>query len=243
MASEVRDLAAARVRIENAYDPQLLRRAGQQLVELLYEHFQRMEASDGVVLHWRAPQENVALARQVLADGAAVDRDQLTAAFSERVRAMLDRGHNLHDPRYIGHQVPAPVPLGGLFDAVGSLTNQVMAIYDMGPWSTAVEWAMVEELGQRIGWQSGQFSGLVTHGGSLANLTALLTARNVALGDCWERGLPRTGLPPVLVVQSDAHYCVSRSAGIVGIGTDQVVRVGLGPSAAHGSPEARRLSA
>ena len=59
--------------------------------------------------------------------------------FARLVEIMLDRGHNLHDPRYIGHQVPAPVPLAGLFDAVGSVTNQVMAIYDMGPWATAVE--------------------------------------------------------------------------------------------------------
>ena len=63
--------------------------------------------------------------------------------FADLVQTMLERGHNLHDPRYIGHQVPAPVPLAGLFDAVGSVTNQVMAIYEMGPWATAVEQAMV----------------------------------------------------------------------------------------------------
>ena len=112
---------------------------------------------------------------------------------------MLDRGLNLHDPRYIGHQVPAPVPLGGLFDAVGSVTNQVMAIYEMGPWATAVEQAMIGELGAAIGWEPGSFSGAVTHGGSLANLTGLLTARNVALGDAWERRVsraPRQGPGP-----------------------------------------------
>ena len=93
---------------------------------------------------------------------------------------MLAHGHNLHHPRYIGHQVAASLPLAGLMDAVGSVTNQAMAIYDMGPWATAAEWAMVAELGQRIGWRPGTFAGLATHGGSLANLTALLTARNVA---------------------------------------------------------------
>jgi L-2,4-diaminobutyrate decarboxylase len=84
--------------------------------------------------------------------------------------------------------VPAPVPIAGWFDALGSVTNQCMAIYDMGPWATAAERAMVERLGEQIGWRAGEFSGLVTHGGSLANFTALLTARNVALPDCWERG-------------------------------------------------------
>jgi len=140
---------------------------------------------------------------------------------------MLSRGHNLHDPRYLGHQVPAPLPLAGLLDAVGSVTNQVMATYEMGPWATAAEWAMVAELGERIGWPSGQFAGLATHGGSLANLTGLLCARNVALGDGWRRGVARPGPPAVLVVHADAHYSVARAAGILGLGTDQVIRVGL----------------
>jgi L-2,4-diaminobutyrate decarboxylase len=145
---------------------------------------------------------------------------------------MLERGLNLHDPRYIGHQVPAPVPLGGLFDAVGSVTNQVMAIYEMGPWATAVEQAMVAELGVAIGWQPDSFAGAVTHGGSLANLTGLLTARNVALGDAWEYGLPGIRAAEseggaVLLAHADAHYSVARAAGILGLGSRQVVRIGL----------------
>ena len=68
---------------------------------------------------------------------------------------------------------------------------------------------------------------MVTHGGSLANLTALLTARNVALGDVWENGIPRDGAPPVLVAHGETHYCIARSAGILGLGTNQVIRAKL----------------
>ena len=139
---------------------------------------------------------------------------------------MLACGHNLHDPRYIGHQVPAPVPLAGLFDALGAITNQVMAVYEMGPWATAVERAVIEQLGQLIGWPAGSFAGLATHGGSLANLTALLTARNVLLQNCWEDGLARDR-SQVLVVHADVHYCVTRAAGILGLGTRQVLRAAL----------------
>ena len=151
----------------------------------------------------------------------------LSARFGDLVQIMLERGLNLHDPRYIGHQVPAPVPVAGLFDAVGSVTNQVMAIYEMGPWASSVEQAMVQQLGELIGWKPGEFSGTVTHGGSLANLTALLTARNVALPSVWEAGLAGTGQAPVLVVHAEAHYSVTRSAGILGVGTHQIVRADL----------------
>ncbi len=236
MIPDFSPLDAARRRIQAAFDPELLRRAGHRVVELLADHLEMVQTGEGPVLPWRSPPENIALATELLqagslltdaADSSPASREDLVERLDRLVRIMLDRGHNLHHPRYIGHQVPASLPIAGLLDAVGSITNQAMAIYDMGPWATAAEWAMVEELGRRIGWAPGSFAGLVTHGGSLANLTALLTARNVALADCWRVGTATSPLPPVLVVHADAHYSVARTAGILGLGTRQVVRVGL----------------
>ncbi len=229
MTPATSQIDAARRRVQKAYDPELLRTAGHRLVELLAEHLAAAEAGVGDVLPWRHPAENISLACELLqrATSSEAGREELVAQFGQLVQTMLDRGHNLHHPRYIGHQVAASVPIAGLLDAVGSITNQAMAIYDMGPWATAAEWAMVSELGRRIGWVEGTFSGLATHGGSLANLTALLTARNVVLADCWQQGMARSGELPLLVVHADAHYSVARAAGILGLGTRQVVRVGL----------------
>lgn len=225
------EFTAARRRIAAAYDPQLVRGAGHRLIDQLSEHFEEVQASKNEVLPWRHPAENIADAGHAL-DGVETpsgDAEGVVERFSELVRLMLARGHNLHDPRYIGHQVPASTPLAGLFDAVGAITNQPMAIYDMGPWATAAEYALVERLGQIIGWPAGSFAGLVTHGGSLANLTALLAARNVRFPDSWRDGLRPgpDGSLPVVVVHNDAHYCVARAAGVLGLGTAQIVRVGL----------------
>ncbi len=246
-------------RIHLAYDPALLRTTGQRLVEQLASHLAAVEASSGNVLNWAAPRDNIARAGRIADEwDDTAGPEQLAARFESLVGEMLSRGHNLHDPRYVGHQVPAPIPLAGLFDAVGSVTNQVMAIYEMGPWATAVEQAMVSKLAGYLGWHEGDYAGIVTHGGTLANLNALLVARNVALGDCWEEGVagggevdgrglrvdgqqettresptltinsrPSTFNPPVLVVQADAHYCIARAAGILGLGTKHVVKVSL----------------
>ncbi len=248
---EKNSLEAARARIRVAYDPGLLRQSAHALADALGEHLAAIQAGQSAVLPWQSPDERVrdaatylqehvplavpAAARVPAADSDPVpdphrvDRDEKVLLFAGLVRKMLQHGLNLHHPRYLGHQVPAPVPVAGLFDAVGSVTNQCMAIYEMGPWATAVERALVERLGQQIGWTPGQFSGLVTHGGSLANFTALLTARNRALPESWEQGLPSGDAAPVLLVHSDAHYCVSRSAGMLGLGTNQVLRIGLDP--------------
>jgi L-2,4-diaminobutyrate decarboxylase len=223
------ELQEARRRVALAYDPDFLRAAGHRMVDLVTDHLAGAEASQGKVLPWCDPACNVRLAAAALgqAHAPAANRTALAEHFGRLVETMLGQGHNLHDPRYIGHQVAASSPLAGLFDAVGAITNQAMAIYDMGPFATGAEWALVERLGEQIGWRKGEFAGLVTHGGSLANLTGLLTARNVMLQDSWQHGVARQGLPPVLLVHADAHYSVARAAGILGLGTGQVHRVGL----------------
>jgi L-2,4-diaminobutyrate decarboxylase len=102
-----------------------------------------------------------------------------------------------------------------------------MAIYEMGPWATAVERAVLAAVGEQLGFPAGTFAGLITSGGSLANLTALLTARNVCLGDAWSAGLAGRSPAPVLVTHAESHYSVARTAGVLGIGTDHIVRAGL----------------
>lgn len=223
--SQLRD---AQKRLSAVYDPELLRAAGHRLADLLADQIARAESAEGAVLPWVEPAENVRRAAAMLAAGEVVQRDRSVGQrFVEIVETMLAGGLNLQHPHYIGHQVAASVPLAGWFDAVGAVTNQAMAIYDMGPWGTAAEWAMVARLGQEVGWRPGSFGGMVTHGGSLANLTGLLTARNVVLSGSWRQGLAGHETPPVIVVHRDAHYSVSRAAGILGLGTAQVLRAEL----------------
>lgn len=209
-----------------AYDPQLLAAAGERLAARLAEAVAAMHAGQGRVLPEATPEEQIQRASDCLeqhrGSGAPlVDR------FDELLQTALSQGIALHHPGYVGHQVPPPVPLAGLFDAAGAVTNQGMAIYEMGPWAMAVEQALVRKLAGLLGWSTDTCNGLVTHGGSLANLTALLTARNVAFPHAWQEGLPRSGQPPVVVAHADAHYCISRAAGILGLGTRQIVAAAL----------------
>ena len=232
------DLVAARARISAAYDPNALEAAGTKLVEILAAHFRRVESRDTKVLNWREPRDNIREAREFLdrsplpiregqGEGSLLSTSDIATRIADIARATLARGQNLHSPHYVGHQVPAPVPLAGLFDLIGGVTNQVMAIYEMGPWATSVEHAVVDAIGERLGFTPGNFSGLVTSGGTLANLTALLAARNVTLKGSWSAGLSNSKQSPVIVVHADAHYSVTRSAGILGLGTDQIVPAAL----------------
>jgi L-2,4-diaminobutyrate decarboxylase len=211
-------------RIAAAYSPARFEEYAVALSRLLGEHLAAVQSRQGPVLNWNEPLDNIAAAGAILDQANSPPTRE---GFESLVKTILSRGQNLHHPRYIGHQVPASSPLAALFDFIGAATNQVMAIYEMGPWASAVERSLVDRLGERFGLPRGRFAGLVTSGGSLANLTALLTARNVSLAGAWESGVARPGRPPVIVAQSDAHYCIARSAGILGLGTQHILRVPL----------------
>ncbi|MCA9218228.1 MAG: aminotransferase class I/II-fold pyridoxal phosphate-dependent enzyme, partial [Planctomycetales bacterium] len=216
----------AQKRLASLYSSNAIGRAGNEWLGRVTEHFATLQQRSGPVLNWHEPQASVDDAASLLHDRVSHpdDLEDWIPRFRQLVEQILARGQNLHHPRYIGHQVPASIPIAAFFDALGAMTNQVMAIYEMGPWSTSVERAMIEQLGREIGYPNGSFAGLITNGGSLANLTALLTARNVAVENSWRDGIGDSS-QLAFVVQNDVHYCVTRTAGILGIGTNQIVKI------------------
>jgi L-2,4-diaminobutyrate decarboxylase len=219
-------------RVRALYDPELFRSTGHQLIDTLSRHLEHCRTSTGPVLPWSDPQALTQTALASLAQHTADTHGGSPAAivprFQQLVEQALAHSIKLHDPRYVGHQVPPPIPLASLCDALGGVINNPMAVYEMGPWVTAIEQALIRTLLGQVGWQYPASGGIVTHGASLANLTAVLVARNVRLGSAWEQGLAgHSGPAPKLVVQADAHYCLARGAGITGLGTSHVVAAPL----------------
>ncbi len=219
----------ARDRIALAYSPALAGEVLRHLGDRFAEHLAASQEASGPVLPWRAPTDNLRDAAAWMTTGTSspcLTAEEAALRFRQLVDTILARGINLHHRNYVGHQVAPPPPLASVFDAVSSLTNQGAAVYEMGPWSTAVEAALVTEMGRMFGLPPGGFTGFATHGGSLGNLTALLTARNLRFPESWKRGF-HDSVPPVVLVHGDAHYCISRAAGILGLGTERVVRLPL----------------
>lgn len=146
------------------------------------------------------------------------------AAFLDRYLASATR---LHHPGYMAHQVAVPHPAGALASLVDGFTNNAMAIYEMGPSAAAIEFWVLNWMIGKIGWTPTPYprdaksvephaGGVLTHGGSLANLTALLAARSATAPEAWERGTP----PDLaLLVPVESHYSIARAAGILGLGS------------------------
>jgi L-2,4-diaminobutyrate decarboxylase len=165
-------------------------------------------------------------ARYLMVDG----RNGATSA-AERLSAIVDlyirTGIQVHSPGAMGRQFSGVVPLAGIVDFVSSVVNQPSSFYEAAQLPNVAERIMADELNQYIGWDPKSFAMVTTSGGSLANMTALLAARNRAFPGFWEGGsanIDKDG-SPAIAVSDEAHYSVSRAAGVLGIGEAQLVRL------------------
>ena len=139
--------------------------------------------------------------------------------FAPWLEDVLAHSVRLHHPNQIAHQVNAPDVPAAISDLIQGAINQPMSIYEMGPAAHAMERVAVEWMTEKVGWPEGA-GGVLTHGGSLANLTVLLAARAAAAPDAWVDGVDGT---LALLAPPGSHYSVKRSAAMLGLGERAVV--------------------
>ncbi|MEZ5967106.1 MAG: pyridoxal-dependent decarboxylase [Planctomycetota bacterium] len=191
-------------------DPSEFREAARAVLERLAAHLQT--SADGVeAVVATPPVSECAGALNLehwLRDGG-MSADELADFVGEYLR----RSTHLHSPGFMAHQVAVPHFASALADLVCGMTNNGMAVYEMGPPAVAVERAVLAWMRRHAGFVSG--SGVLVHGGSLANLTALLAARAAAAPSAWQRGV---GRELVVLAPASSHYSVGRAVAIAGLG-------------------------
>ena len=202
------------------FDSTEFRGAGHVIIELLADYLDKNLQGQGNVLDWQPPQDAIKKWQQPLPTEATLTPKAFISALRDDI---LTATLHIHHPRNLGHQVAPPLPVAALCDLVAALTNQAMAVYETGPSATMLERQVLQWLGELIGWETS--AGVLTSGGAQANLTALLAARQCMAGwDIWQQGVSR-GAPLRILASEHAHYSVIRAAGIMGLGTDAVVKV------------------
>jgi L-2,4-diaminobutyrate decarboxylase len=144
------------------------------------------------------------------------------AAFAAWLGRYLAGTARLHHPGSMVHQVGVPSTGAALADLIHGATNNPMAKYEMGAAGATLERELVRWMLGCVGFDRDTGGGVLTHGGSLANLTALLAARARADPDAWQRGV--RGDLAVLAPPS-VHYSIRRAAAILGFGEDAVIEL------------------
>jgi glutamate/tyrosine decarboxylase-like PLP-dependent enzyme len=129
--------------------------------------------------------------------------------------------HNGH-PRFFGYVASPSTPIGAYADLVASALNSNVTCWRSGPAGTETEKEVVRWLGAMIGYDENAH-GLLTSGGSMANMIALLIASRKTLGSgVAKKGLWNSGAPLTMYASEEVHMSIAKAADILGFGREQV---------------------
>ena len=195
--------------LKEAYSAENFREQGHQLIDLLAEHLKAtMKEKSGKVIDWQLPEVERKYWEDYEFNGSSND------FFTDLFKRII----HIHHPNYMGHQISPALPLTGLTSLVSAIMNNGMGIYEMGAAPTAMERVSTDYLCKTVGFPNSS-RGILTSGGTLANLTALLSAR--------QRFIEHHGNKSQLavMVSEEAHYCIARAVKIMGMGDEGIVKI------------------
>lgn len=149
-------------------------------------------------------------------DGVPLDR------LLNECRTLFDLSRHNGHPRFFGYVASPATPIGAYADLIASALNANITCWRSGPAGTELERLVVRWLGSLIEYDP-QASGLLTSGGSMANMIALLVASRRSLGgEASRKGLWNAGAPLIVYASEEVHMSIAKAADILGLGRDQV---------------------
>lgn len=135
-------------------------------------------------------------------------------------RTIMDLSRHNGHPRFFGYVASPSTPVGTYGDLIASALNANITCWRSGPAGTELERLVVRWLGSLIGYYA-HANGLLTSGGSMANMIALLIASRSKF-NASRQGLWNSGPPMTVYASEEVHMSIAKAADILGIGRDQV---------------------
>ena len=140
----------------------------------------------------------------------------------DECRTIMDLSRHNGHPRFFGYVASPSTPVGAYGDLIASALNANITCWRSGPAGTELERMVVRWLGSLINYDH-DAKGLLTSGGSMANMIALLVANRRKSGaDTSQRGLWGSGSPMTAYASSEVHMSIAKAADILGFGRDYV---------------------
>ena len=208
-----------------AFDADTFRADGGTMLERLAANLEAaLHGTDLPVLPLLDPAAMLARWQTDFADGTERNTRTPSEILDALTTRMLADATQLHHAGFVGHQVAPPLPLAALCDLTADMLNNGMAVYEMGQPGTAMELHVIRWMCDTLGLGA-KAGGVLTSGGTLATLTALLAMRQARAGwNVWTDGNANQPAAAVLVSEQ-AHYCADRAVRIMGWGANGLVKV------------------
>jgi glutamate/tyrosine decarboxylase-like PLP-dependent enzyme len=168
---------------------------------------------------WKKPS---AYATSSMTAPLPLESQDLENVYEEFLTQILPYNVNNIHPRFWAWVQGTGTVTGMLADMLASGMNSNVSIGDHMP--MYVEKQVLDWTKEIFGFPK-ESAGLLTSGASIANITALLAARNHCQSVIKEKGLQAVKSRLVMYGSEETHNCLIKAAEIIGIGSDQFRRV------------------
>ncbi|HXB10186.1 MAG TPA: pyridoxal-dependent decarboxylase, partial [Puia sp.] len=204
--------------MEQSLDPtnwEEMRRLGHEMVDTMMDYLREV----GQRPAWqRVPEEVVEAMRQPL----PVEGQSFRSVYEEFLTRVLPYNVNNVHPRFWAWVQGGGTPAGMLADMLASGMNANLAIGDQAP--VYVERQVLDWAKEMFGFPA-EASGILTSGGSMANITALIVARNHFSPAAKQKGLRAEAGALRVYGSEETHNCMVKGVEAVGIGSDNFRKV------------------
>lgn len=168
----------------------------------------------------KSPEEPALDPRDVeaIVDLSLPERGLPAAEVVRRLSAVTRLTPKTSGRRFFNQLFAGREPAAALAEVVTALCNTSMYTYKVAGVHVLIERLVIERLARAAGFSDGD--GTTVPGGSMGNLVGLLLARNRTLPTLRNDG--NWSVPLTVYVSEEGHYSIRKSAGILGLGRDNV---------------------
>ncbi len=187
-------------------DEQALDDITRQATELVADYFKTI-AERPVRAENFAGKTTAAIDLELPAEGVPLEQ------LIDDCRTIFDLSRHNGHPRFFGYVASPSTPIGAYADLIASALNANITCWRSGPAGTELEQLVVRWLGSLINYHPNA-KGLLTSGGSMANMIALLVASRRKLGnEARAKGLWNCGPPLIVYASEEAHMSIAEGGG------------------------------
>lgn len=188
-------------------------RFGSLCIEAAVQHISQLEASVCSRLHQSA---EIAASMREPAPDCGQDFAKLLSLLLEDV---IPLSINTAHPSYMGY-----IPGGGIFPSalaefLAAATNRYVSVWAAAPAMARLEANVTDWFAQWLGYPTAA-RGILTSGGSMANFSAVVTARRSRLGEDLRQG--------TMYISDQSHHSIEKAAILAGIPENNIRKIPTG---------------
>jgi|CXWL01.1.fsa_nt_gi aromatic-L-amino-acid decarboxylase len=136
----------------------------------------------------------------------------------DRLRPAIRKSFNTAGPGYLAFIPGGGIMAAAIADFIAVSANRYVGVRPPAPALAQIEETAIAWLGRIMGYPE-TAGGILTSGGSLSTLSAIVAARETYLPEDFSKG--------TIYLSNETHYCVPKAARVAGFRDAQIRRVGV----------------